>query len=76
MVLPKMRVTDFWIYLEIVLGLKGGHEVNQMQVDEMYRNAVQRLKDSSIWLNHETVKTWLVSTWLCIPEVSTYVKIN
>lgn len=49
---------------------EGGDEVNQMQVDKMYSNAVKKLKDSSVWQQHDTVRNWLTSTWLCIPEVS------
>jgi len=49
---------------------EGGDEVNQMQVDKMYSSAVKRLKDSSVWQQHDMVQSWLTSIWLCIPKVS------
>ena len=48
---------------------EGGDEVNLMKVDEMYRKAVNRLKDSAVWKRHGNVQKWLTSTWLCIPHV-------
>ena len=34
-----------------------------------YKDAVSRLKSSSVWANHSSVEQWLSSTWLSIPEV-------
>jgi len=48
---------------------EGGDEMNMMTVDEQYRNAVKRLKDSTIWKMHNNVQDWLTNTWLCIPQV-------
>lgn len=31
---------------------EGGDEVNLMKVDEMYRKAVNRMKDSAVWKQH------------------------
>ena len=48
---------------------EGGDEVNMMKIDEKYKSAVKRLKDSLVWKKHTNVQDWLNSTWLCIPQV-------
>ena len=35
-----------------------------------YDLAVQDLKKSSAWKDHEQVQQWLTQSWLCIPQVS------
>ena len=34
-----------------------------------YKDAVSQLKSSQVWANHSSVRQWLSSTWLSIPEV-------
>ena len=42
---------------------------NEQTEDHFYLQAVERLKASQVWLQHETVQTWLNNYWLCIPKV-------
>ena len=44
------------------------------ETDTNYKEAVKLLEASEIWKQHQNVRSWLVSTWLNIPEVSTYVQ--
>jgi len=43
------------------------------QLDYFYLQAVDRLKKSQIWLQHEQVRIWLSTTWLSIPQVYKHV---
>ena len=41
--------------------------------DSFYQQAVEDLKNSSVWKNNETVRVWLNSSWLPIAQVSHYI---
>ena len=41
----------------------------QQSEDHFYLEAVERLKASQVWLQHEMVQTWLNNYWLSIPKV-------
>lgn len=45
---------------------------NEERVDSLYNLAVDRLKGSQVWLQHENVQTWLNNYWLSIPKVKMY----
>ena len=38
---------------------------------ELYKLAVNDLKASQVWKNHQSVRQWLLNMWLSIPEVLT-----
>jgi len=46
--------------------------VDDVNIDEQYKNAVKRLKDSLIWKKQNNFEDWLATTWLCIPQVCVY----
>ena len=46
-----------------------GTQENQLPRDALYKQAVDLLKQSPVWQQHENVRSWLTTTWLCIPQV-------
>ena len=38
--------------------------------DYYFQEAINTLKSSSVWNNHESVRQWLQTTWLTIPQVA------
>ena len=42
---------------------------NQLPRDAFYKQAVDLLKQLPVWQQHENVRSWLTTTWLCIPQV-------
>jgi len=49
------------------------HSGDSKQLDYFYLQAVDRLKRSQVWLQHEQVRIWLSTTWLSIPQVYKFV---
>ena len=37
-----------------------------------YKLAVNNLRQSAVWNNHDQVRKWLTTKWLTIPKVSVY----
>ena len=42
---------------------------NEPDPAQHYKEAVSQLKSSQVWTSHSSVRQWLSSTWLSIPEV-------
>ena len=46
-----------------------GLHLNKPDLAQHYKEAVSQFKSSQVWTSHSSVRQWLSSTWLSIPEV-------